>query len=216
MTVPAAQDYRDLVADLAAAARRHEAALAGAQQSYTDGVASVRHDVAAAQGAVNAAATRAAAAQRAVAQTDLVAAGLWDELRKVRGRRGRRLGQVPGALASSDPDADSIALLESASARIERARRGGEPLPPMVLPLLIALGSAAAVVVALAGVALLRVDQISVVPGWTVVALAPLSGLPPARRWVDNRFLAKLDPGAIGLLILGGMLATVAVTLTLT
>jgi hypothetical protein len=86
----------------------------------------------------------------------------------------------------------------------------------MVLPLLIALGSAAAVVVALAGVALLRVDQISVVPGWTVVALAPLSGLPPARRWVDNRFLAKLDPGAIGLLILGGMLATVAVTLTLT
>jgi hypothetical protein len=215
----AANRYRELITDLVVASRRHDATLAAANQSYTDGVAAVEHDLIAAQDAATAAVARSAQAHRAVAQTDLVAAGLWDELRKVRGRQGRRLGQVPSPLPpadpDADPDADAIALLDSVAARVDRARRGGEPLPTVVLPVLLVLGSACAAVLGLAGGWLLGRGTSGTILGWLMLACAPLAGLPIARRWVDYRFLARLDAGATGLLVLGGMLATVALTLTL-
>ncbi|WP_020523132.1 hypothetical protein [Catelliglobosispora koreensis] len=195
--------YRELVADLVAASRRHTAATATAQESYADGAAAVEHDLAAAEDAVSSASATVTQAHRVVAQTDLAAAGVWDELKRVRGRRGRRLGGVPDAACSSQ--ADPEALLASASTRVERARRGGEPLPPMVLPLLFFLGAGCAALVALLGVFI----------GWLVLLPAPLAGLPLARHWVDHRFAARLDPGAIGVLVIGGMLASAGVFLTL-
>jgi hypothetical protein len=188
--------YRALAADLAAAARRHAAATASAQSAHAEGTAAVEHDIAAAACAVNAAATELTRAQRTVAHTDLMVASLWDELKAVRGRRGRRLGPIPAPADQSTSDAPTH--LENASARIERARRGGEPLPHKVLPLLFLLGAATGAI--LSGFAALAF--------WPLILLAPPSGLPMARAWVDHRFGARLDPGAIALVILGGTAGT--------
>jgi hypothetical protein len=198
VTSPATR-YRELVADLVAASRRHIAANAIAQESYADASAAVEHDLAAAEDAVAVASGEVALAQRTVAQTDLAAAGVWEDLKRVRGRRGRRLGPVPSPVPTVHED--PLALLDSASARVERARRGGEPLPPFVLPLLFGIGAVASFLISLLGTRI----------GWPVLLLAPLAGLPVARRWVDHRYAARLDPGAIGLLVLGGMVATAAV-----
>jgi hypothetical protein len=202
VSTPAAQ-YRELVADLVAASRRHLAATATAHESYNACAAALEHDLAAAQDAVTTAASSVSLAQRTVAQTDLAAAAIWDDMKRVRGRRGRRLGHVPDPGPPSQ--ADPLALLESASTRVERARRGGEPLPLVILPLLFLLGAASATVVAVFGVLL----------GWLLLLPAPLAGLPLAHRWVDSRFAARLDPGAIGVLVLGGMLATAFVWINL-
>lgn len=216
MTSTPATRYRALVADLVTASRRHETALTAAGQSHADGVATIEHDLTAADDAVIAATARAAHAQRLVAQTDLAAGALWDELKQVRGRRGRRLGPVPTPLPLPDqPTAapDPIALLESAAARIDRAQRGGERLPPLVLPLLFALGAACAAVVTLLAVFLQGHGPVGLLAGWLALLGAPLSGLLPARDLADRWFGARLDPGATGLVILAGMLATATLTL---
>ena len=195
--------YRALASDLAAATRRHGSATASAQSAHAEGTAAVEHDIAAAASAVSAAATEVTRAQRTVAHTDLMVASLWDELKAIRGRRGRRLGPIPAPADQSTSDAS--AHLENASARIERARRGGEPLPHRVLPLLFLLGATTAAI--LAGFAALAF--------WPLILLAPPSGLPMARAWVDHRFGARLDPGALALVVLGGTLATAAAWLLL-
>jgi hypothetical protein len=202
LTSPATR-YRELVADLVAASRRHVAANATAQESYADAAAAVEHDLAAAEDAIAVASGEVALAQRTVAQTDIAAAGIWEELKRVRGRRGRRLGPVPTPAPTGQDD--PLTLLDSASARVERARRGGEPLPPFVLPALFGTGAAAACLIAFLGTFI----------GWPLLLIAPLAGLPVARHWVDHRYAARLDPGAIGLLVLGGMLATAVVWITL-
>lgn len=215
MTSPPTVRYRTLIADLVAASRRHETALTAAVQSHADGIATIEHDLAAADDAVVAATARMAHAQRLVAQTDLAAGALWDELKQVRGRRGRRLGPVPSPLALPDSPAtaDPIALLESAAARIDRAQRGGEKLPPLILPLLFALGAACSAVVTLLAMFLQSHGPAGLLAGWLALLGAPLSGLLPAGELVDRWFGARLDPGAIALTILAGMLATTALTL---
>lgn len=95
--------------------------------------------------------------------------------------------------------------LENSSAHIERAHPGGEPMPHHVLPLLFLLGAATAAI--LAGFAALAF--------WPLILLAPPSGLPMARAWVDHRFGARLDPGAVAVVVLGGTLATASAWLLL-
>lgn len=219
--ISAAQRYRELVDDLMAATRRQSAATAGAHSSYAEGIAAVEHDLAAAQEAVNHACAEVTRAQRFVAHTDLLAAALWDELKEV---RGRRLGPLPAPADHSNghrvprfaqdtrlpssPDGDTMdaaASLERAAARIERARRGGEALPAHVLPVLFLLGATTAGLLA----------ALAALVAWPLLLAAPLSGLLAARAWVDHRYAARLDPGGIGLVVLGGMLATAAAWLNL-
>ncbi|MFD0596050.1 hypothetical protein ACFQZ4_30330 [Catellatospora coxensis] len=54
---------------------------------------------------------------------------------------------------------------------------------------------------------------VGLIAGWLVLLGAPLSGLLPAGELADRWFGARLDPGAIALTILAGMLATTALTL---
>jgi hypothetical protein len=187
--------YRELVAELVAAAHRHASATASARSAYADGVAAVEHDIATAQDAVSQAADDVTRARRVVADTDLMAASLWDELKTVRGRRGHHLGPIPAPADQSSLDA--AAYLENTAARIQRARRGGEPLPPKALPILFLLGAVTGSI--LAGFAALVF--------WPVVLLAPVSGLPVSRSWLDHRFGARLNSSAISLVVLGGTLA---------
>lgn len=198
MTSPTLR-YRELVADLTAASRRHEAAVASAQSAYADGIAAIEHDLASAEEAVHQATAAVTRAQRSVAQTDLVASSLWDDLRALR----RRIGPIPAPADASTLDA--ARLLDNAANRIERARRGGEPVPARSLPLLFAFGAVSATLL----------TTLAAFVAWPILIAAPLSGLPIARFWVDHRHSARLDPGGIGLVVLSGTLATAATWLTL-
>ncbi len=197
--MPTLRRYRELVSEYAAAGRRHQEALAAAESAYAEGIAAAERDLAAAGEAVARAAAGVTRAQRVVAHTDLVAASLWEDLRKVR----RRIGPLPDPADSSTTDSE--ALLKSAAARIERARRGGGPLPGRVLPLLFLLGAATAAVL----------TAVAALVAWPVLLAAPLSGLPLARFWVDRRYETRLDPGAIAVTILGATLATATTWLAL-
>jgi hypothetical protein len=194
--------YRELVTDLVTAARRHACATATAESGYADGVAAIDNDLEAAREAVALASAEVTRAQRTVAQTDLMVASLWDDLKAVRGRRGRRLGPIPSPADQSTSDA--AALLDSASARIQRARRGGEPLPHRILPLLFLLGACTGATLA----------WFAAVVFWPLFLVSPFCGLPMARSWVDHRFGARLDPGGVGVVVLGGTLATATLLLS--
>ncbi|NUT31671.1 MAG: hypothetical protein HOV79_01220, partial [Hamadaea sp.] len=99
-------------------------------------------------------------------------------------------------------------LLAQAAARVARARRGAEALPLPLLLSLVLLGGAAAIAVGLLAAALAGTGWLS----WPLFMVAPFVGIPFAARWVDYWAATRLDAGAIGLTVLGGMLATCALT----
>jgi hypothetical protein len=202
VTTPAAE-YRNLVAELVAAARRRDVAVTFATQSYVDGMAVVEQDLAAAIQISHACADIVAARELAVADIDRQAEQIWTDLLAGHRRRARRAGALPvpepGA-AGNDP----AELLAQAAARVARARRGTKAL---ALPLLIslpALGALSAVALSLVAGAVAEVPWLS----WPLFMLAPFSGIPVAARWVDYWAATRFDAGAIGLTVLGGMLAT--------
>ncbi|MBB5872056.1 hypothetical protein F4553_005490 [Allocatelliglobosispora scoriae] len=201
-------EYRSLVADLVAAARRRDAAAAAAGQSYMDGRAAVERDVAAAAEAVEAASAAVATRELALVKVDQQAERVWGDLRLL---RGRRVGDLPAPAFSTHGDADAAELLQSAANRIVRAKRG-DSIPGGVLVVLPLLGGVCATIVALVASGLF---WLGLPLAWLFFILAPFAGLPLASRWVDHREGTRLDTGAVGLTVLGGMLAALGSALYL-
>jgi hypothetical protein len=108
--------------------------------------------------------------------------------------------------------------LAEAAAVVAGGRKRG-PLPFGAYALLPLLGAiAAALAFAAARGLLLLGDTLHGPPGTVVTAVgqiatfaAPLAGLPAAKGYADRRG-ARIDAGAIGLVVLGGMLAVGALS----
>lgn len=222
-----ADDYRRLVGALAAAANRRDAELANAERSYQDGAAAAAADLALANAEAGDADRRAGAAATAVVKADREATRLWDELRRLRGWRGRRLGDLPpptpvDLLPAGSAPAMAVELLDGAARRIDQARRGAPrpPLPRWVLPLLPPLGALGASMTGLVAGGLVTVAHFDTglqwplrLLGWLAFLLAPFTSVPAAATWVDRQFGSRLDTGAIGLTVLGGLSAGCALSL---
>jgi hypothetical protein len=206
----AVQDYRRLVDDLAVAAKRRDGDLSTAEASYVEGTRAVAADRATATEAAAVAARRVQAAGAAIAETDRDATRLWGDLRHSLGWRGRRLGGLPEPDSSTvDSATGPVELLGRVADLLALAQRTGRPaVPRRVLPLLPILGAvAAALVTAVATGLLLIGDTATTVLGQVTLFLAPFAGLPVATGWADRRYGARLDTGAIGLTVIGGMVA---------
>lgn len=214
-------DYRRLVGELAEAARRRDDDLEAAEQSYVDDVAALRAAATSAERAHDDALARVAAATDAVQDTDLAAERLWADLRGQLGWHGRRLPAAPPAAVALPGSAalDRVALLATVEGRIVgycRSRRPGAAVPAHAMPVLALIGAAVAVGVGLVAGGLATVGGVafSVLAGVSFL-LAPLAGLPLARWWTLRRYDAGLDTGAVGLTVLGGMIACTALVLIL-
>ncbi|BCB84635.1 hypothetical protein [Phytohabitans suffuscus] len=218
-----AGEYRRLVGALAAAARERDARLAEAERSYQDGAAAEAAAVVLTDTSVVEAERRAQAAATTVVEVDQEAGRIWDELRRSAGlwARLRRVGEMPlpGSAAEApgeSVEADAAALLDGAAKRIGTVGRGAPraPLPRWLLPLLPPLGAAAATMTGLVAGGLVTMAQFDSelswplrLLGWLTFLVAPFTGVPPAALWVRRQFGSRLDSGAFGLIVLGGMAA---------
>lgn len=214
-------EYRRLVGGLAATANRRDAELAAAERSYQDGAAAAASELALASIDASEADRRASVGATAVVEVDREATRLWDELKRVRGWRGRRLGELPppAPADSLPPDAPpglAVELLDEAARRIDQARRGAPrpALPRWLLPLLPPLGAAGATMTGLVAGGLVTMGHLDTgfqwplrLLGWCVFLVAPFTSVPLGAMWVDRQFGSRLDTGAIGLIVLGGMTA---------
>ncbi|GAB7050400.1 hypothetical protein JCM9534A_55260 [Catenuloplanes indicus JCM 9534] len=180
---------------------------------------------------------RAAALTASVAGVDREASRIWSVLRAMHRRRPgwtARVGEPPEPLLpqsadlgypdQSVPEARALALLDRASRRISQAKRGiPRPAPPRrVLPLLPVVGAAAAAFTALFAAGLVTLgggyttmQLVLRTAGWSVFFVAPFTGLPLAATLLDRLFGSRLDIGAIGLLVLGGMAAASGISIAL-
>ncbi|GLH95659.1 hypothetical protein [Phytohabitans aurantiacus] len=222
-----ADDYRRLVGALAAAANRRDAELANAERSYQDGAAVAAAELALANAEAGEADRRAGAAATAVVKVDREATRLWDELRRVLGWRGRRLGDLPpptpvDLLPTGSAPAMAVDLLDGAARRIDQARRGAPrpPLPRWILPLLPPLGALGATMTGLVAGGLVTIAHFDTglqwplrLLGWLAFLLAPFTSVPVAAICVDRQFNSRLDTGAAGLTVLGGLCAGCALSL---
>ncbi|MGN9911677.1 hypothetical protein ACTMTJ_29470 [Phytohabitans sp. LJ34] len=213
------REYRRLVEALAVAASQRDAELAAAERTYQECAGAAATHLARADAAAFEADRRTGAAAAAVVEVDREAARLWDELRRSAGwwARVRRLGELPPPARAGDlPDGPPGELLDGAAKRIDKVRRGAPraPLPRWLLPLLPPLGATAATMTGLVAgglVTLAHFESELAWPlrllGWLAFLIAPFTGVPPAALWVGRRFGSRLDTGAIGLIVLGGMAA---------
>ncbi|MEV7226681.1 hypothetical protein AB0M79_06600 [Polymorphospora sp. NPDC051019] len=151
------------------------------------------------------AATTPAATVEAATSAAARAATVWQE------SGGSGVGLSPAAQA-----------LERARQRIAAARPDAprKPVPRLVLPFLPLVGAALAALTGLvaAGLVAIAPDGAASVPrvlGWLVFLVAPFTAIPPVAWWL-RRTGSRLDVGAIGLLLLGGMAAGTILSLTLT
>jgi hypothetical protein len=230
----AGASYRNLMRALAQAQARYAEEQAEVQRRYDTqcaAAAATAHQARAAS-AATAAGVRAAAG--IVDHVDTEAARLWQALRhQVPSRLRRRLGVPPEPASpedlvepppAADPDEGQptepgpVRHLAEAAAVVARARKRGQLSfgGYTLLPLLGAI--AAALAFAAARGLLLLGNTLHGPPGTVVTAVgqiatfaAPLAGLPVAKAYADRRG-ARVDAGAIGLVVIGGMLVVGALS----
>jgi hypothetical protein len=205
----AVDGYQRHCAELATATARRDTEVAAAEQSYVDGVHALTTTAADAETALNAATGELREAQRAAGRIDAEAAVLWGRAGEVLGWRGaRRLGALPGPDLST-VDGDPRVPLRRVGSALHRYRLGLSyaRLPGRFLVALPALGAVGAGLAVYAGHGF----------GATIlgVAVAPLPGLVTAKVWAERRYRARLDIGAVGLTVLGALLAAGALTVLL-
>jgi hypothetical protein len=212
-----ATEYHYLVHALAGATGRRDAELAVAERSYQDGAARVAAELARVTALAVEADQRAGTAASTVLDVDRDAAALWDEMRRSRRWRIRGIGPLPAPLPGAETDpAVAVELLDEVARRIDTVRRGAPrpPLPRMVLPLLPPLGAMVATMTGLVADGMVTMSGLDPrlgwplrLLGWMTFLLAPFAGVPVAAFWVDRQFGSRLDIGATGLIVLGGMAA---------
>jgi len=230
-------EYRRLAARVAAARGHRDAELVAADEAYAAGVAAAAEARSAAASAAAAADGRAAAAASAVVAVDAEAERLWDELRRTLGWRASGLargfaglgwstpgfGQVPSPAEAAPGDTPED-LLTRAAAHVAALHPDAprRPLPWLVLPLLPLLGAASATVAGLLAGGLVTVGQGGTgvhltlrLAGYVAFLLAPFTGVPVARALAERRFGSRLDTGAIGLIVFGGMVAGCGISVAL-
>lgn len=232
-----ADEYRRQLAALAEATARRDAELLATERAYHDGAVTATAELVRAEAMASAAERRAGALTITVAEVDRESVRLWHALRGLHRRRpgwAGRVGEPPEPMLpqSADlgypdqaaPDARALALLERAARRISNARhRTPRPSPPRrVLPLLPVVGAAAAAFTALFAAGLLTLgggyttaQLVLRVVGWSAFFLAPFTGLPLASALLHRLFDSRLDVGAIGLLVLGGMASASGISMAL-
>jgi hypothetical protein len=201
-----AVEYRALLTELVTATRRRDVAVTSATQSYLDGMAVIEQDLTAATRIHQACAEVVATRELAVADVDQQAERIWTQLLAGQRWRAHRAGPLP-APAIGPVAADPASLLASAAARVARSRRGAEALPLPLLLSLVTLGALGAIALGLLAGDVADLHWLS----WPLFMLAPFAGIPVAARWVDYWAATRLDTGAVGLTVLGGMLATCGV-----
>ena len=64
--------------------------------------------------------------------------------------------------------------------------------------------------------AALRSGQVLRALGWLAYLAAPFTGVPVAAAWVGRKLDSRLDTGAFGLLVVGGLIARCALATLLT
>lgn len=207
--MPPDERYRDLVARLD---RRHaELAAERAQVTawYEQQRAAAESAVRRAGAAVAQATAEVDQARSTVERTDLEAHRLW---RLLEDRIGP-LGQPPPP-ATVVVDDDPADLLQAVEGRLERHRRAPRETPSWVSPLLVVSGVLGAGIgyAAAHGArwAALRIGGdfavFAPVLKQIVTLLAPLAGLVPAKLLADRRH-TRLDGGAVGVVLISGLLA---------
>lgn len=210
--------YRLLVAELAQLDDAHRSWSESEHRRHADAAASAADRVEAAEAALRSARAAARHAADRVEATDARAERLWEETAALLGRRGRRLGPVPGADVGRAGPGRIDAELDAAAAAIGRAATG-EPVaavPPWLGRLAPAIGAASTTAV------LLALRLLDAAAGSTVTVtvltglmtfLAPFAGLAPVAWWT-RRDYGRLPPaGTLGLMALGGMAASCALAL---
>jgi hypothetical protein len=226
-------DYRSLMTELAGTVTRRATALAAAERAYHDGMAAAAAELRRAEAEAAEWDRRAAAAASAVVEVDREAERLWSDLQRTRAWPGHRPGTAPEpAPATAQPpveiDDDASAALLT---RVAHQIHGGPPrigiglsgkLPVLVPPLLPMLGAATTAVTALVASALLALANLGP-PGEGALRLvgglayfaSPFAGIPVASHWARRRWSARLDTGAVAMIVLGGLCALCAVIITL-
>lgn len=206
------ESYRDLMARLA----RRQDALA-AERAEIDSW-SAQAD-AAAQAAVDRAAEAVAgatasveAARSTVERIDMEAHGLWREI-------GQQ-GPPPEPAPVADPDDDPDQVLQAVRDRLVRYRRRDGELPGRVALVVCGILGAGLGYAAAYGArwAALRIGGdfavFAPVLKQIVTVLAPFIGLVPAKLLADRR-QARLDPGAVVVVLLAGLITLGALLLAL-
>jgi hypothetical protein len=221
-------DYRELMTKLATAQARYAAERLDAQRRYEVQCAAAAATAAQAKAAAVATSAGVRAAAAIVEHVDLEAAQVWQKLRsQAPGRLRKRLGIPPEPAAPDEvvepppvdepeegpPEPAAVRHLAAAGSVLASGRRreafsGGAYA---LLPLLGAI--AAALAYGLARGLLLFGHSLHGPAGVVVTAVgqiatfaSPLAGLPATKGYADRRG-ARIDAGAIGMVVLGGMLA---------
>jgi hypothetical protein len=208
------ESYRQIVARLARLQAAYSAEREQLHTWYDQQCATATAAIEAAAAAVTEADAAVEAAEHVVQATDMAAHKLWGRLRdRVRPIRGRLADRPPEPLPKSIPGDDPERSLGKARERLDAAARSPQTVAGWVYPVLVLFGAAGAGLGYAAAQGArwwaLRTGgdfgAFAPVGKQVLFVIAPFVGLVPARIMADRQG-AKLDVGAVGVVVVAGLL----------